>query len=180
MTRKQYRRAPVREGARMLKGSCGAEREGHPPSKRIRRTRRNRRSSAPPARRKGGLRPLNMGGTTKYPEILSSLGFHCWGESIFFFTKSRRDRGECAYRARRTREVLCARSAQAAPKARRFSRPEDAGCLQRHHLFSRKRKDGGEKSAWGREIALTRRKADRYIARVIVSLSVVRTPFGRP
>lgn len=38
MTRKQYRRVPVREGAVLLRGSCGTEREGHPPSMCIRRT----------------------------------------------------------------------------------------------------------------------------------------------
>ena len=49
-------------------------------------------------------------------------------------------------------------------------------CLRRPHLFSRKRKDGGEKSAWGREIALTREKACRSVVRFFVPLSVVRTP----
>ena len=68
--------------------------------------------------------------------------------------------------------------ASPAPKARRFSRPEDAGCLRRHHLFSRKRKDGGEKSAWGREIALTREKACRDILRAIVTSAVKERPSG--
>ena len=51
-------------------------------------------------------------------------------------------------------------------------------CLRRHHLFSRKRKDGGEKSAWGREIALTRRKTNRYTLRIIVTPAVKERPSG--
>ena len=53
-------------------------------------------------------------------------------------------------------------------------------CLRRHHLFSRKRKDGGEKSAWGREIALRRRKTSRYTLRIIVTPVVQERPDGRP
>ena len=51
-------------------------------------------------------------------------------------------------------------------------------CLRRHHLFSRKRKDGGEKSAWGREIALTRGKTNRYTLRIIVTPAVKERPSG--
>ena len=37
-----------------------------------------------------------------------------------------------------------------------------------------------KKEAQENEIALTRRKTSRYTLRIIVTLSVVRTPFGRP
>ena len=69
----------------MLKGSCGAEREGHPLSKRIRHaSRRNRR--APPRQRgkREDMRPLNLGGTTKYPRYSRPSAF-CWQGWEYFF-----------------------------------------------------------------------------------------------
>ena len=68
----------------MLKGSCGAEREGHPPSKRIRRAAPKSPGSAPSARTKGGRSPLNLGGTTKYPRYSRPSAF-CWQGWEYFF-----------------------------------------------------------------------------------------------
>ena len=46
--------------------------------------------------------------------------------------------------------------------------------------FCLARKKYAKKRRWRREIALTRRKTIRSVVRISVTLSVVRTPFGRP
>ena len=111
--------APDREGAILLQGSCGAKREGHPPSLRIRRSAPKSPELPPPsARKKGGLRPLNRGGTTK--RTLSSLdqGGECFSFAARAAGNIRTQRvRRRMFNVSRWRERFCKFATSLAPQA---------------------------------------------------------------